>query len=63
MRASDLRTNFFEPRDVSHDVPAQGTHKVPEKLLPHAGGESVQDSGFDEDEFTPEQVDLEHGED
>ena len=63
MRASDLKTNFFEPREVSHDVTTRGILKPPEKLQPYAGGESVQDSGFDEDEFTPEEVDLEHGED
>lgn len=56
MRASDLKPNFLHSITGNQPV-AQDTTPSPDKpvpMPPHAGGESVEDSGFELDEFTPE---------
>ena len=62
MRASDLKTNFDEPSLNSNDEVRPGVHPPPETLPIFAGGETVEDSGMDADEFTPEHLEGQDGE-
>lgn len=63
MRASDLQSNFLHPLKDNHQV-AQAKSPSADPSAPpppHAGGESIEESGFELDEFTPDPPNLSHG--